>query len=169
LEFLRRLPEAAPGESAVLVAPCAREALPALPARVVAVRKSEAAAELARAKVLRERSKKSRNVDPRTLEAAGYVFVLTSLPAEALGAADVLELYRFRWQVELALKRLKSLLQLGRLPARNPPLLRTAPYAKLRAALLLEDFTDRFLAFSPWGYRLQRTTPVAVEDPARPA
>jgi IS4 transposase len=50
-----------------------------------------------------------------------------------------LELYRFRWQVELDFKRLKSLLQLGNLTARDPPLARTFLYSKLLAALLLED------------------------------
>jgi IS4 transposase len=118
------------------------------------VRKSEAAAEAARASVLRERARKGRTVDPRTLESAGYVFVLTSLTGDLLSASEVLELYRFRWQVELAFKRLKSLLHMDELPARDPPLARSFIYSKLLAALLLEDFTDRFLAFSPWGYRL---------------
>jgi len=154
LAFLRRLPEARTGECEVVVAASEHDKLPALPARLVAVRKSEAAAEASRAKVLRERAKKSRAVDPRTLESAGYVFVLTSLPADVLSAAEVLETYRFRWQVELAFKRLKSLLHLGELPARDPPLARSFIFAKLLAALLLEDFTDRFLAFFPWGYRL---------------
>jgi hypothetical protein len=154
LEFLRQLPEVEAGEANVLVAPSAKDGIPALPARIVAVRKSEAAAEASRDRVLKERSKKSRSVDPRTLESAGYVFVLTSLPAEVLSAAEVLEVYRFRWQVELAFKRLKSLLHLGDLPARDPPLARSFIFAKLLAALLLEDFTDWFLVFSPWGYRL---------------
>jgi hypothetical protein len=154
LGFLRRLPEAQSGECAVIVTGSDQDAVPDMPARLVAVRKSEAAAEASRAKVLRERAKKGRAVDPRTLETAGYVFVLTSLPAEVLSASQVLETYRFRWQVELAFKRLKSLLYLGHLPARDPPLARSFLFSKLLAALLLEDFTDRLLAFFPWGYRL---------------
>jgi len=168
LEFLRCLPDAEAGDYEVNMAPSSRLKLPASPARLVAVRKSESAAEAARTRVLRERAKKSRTVDPRTLEAAGYVFVLTSLPPQELSAANVLELYRFRWQVELAFKRLKSLLFLDDLPARDPPLARSFLYAKLLAALLLEDFTDRFLAFSPWGYRLARTSALIVEDPKSP-
>ena len=154
LDALRRLPEAAAGEYAVQVAPSPEAGLPALPTRLVAVRKSEAAAEESRKRVLAERSKKGRSVDPRTLETAGYIFVLTTLRAEALPASEVLELYRFRWQIELAFKRLKSLLHLGDLQARDPLLARSFLYAKLLAALILDDFTDRFLAFSPWGYRL---------------
>ncbi|NOZ87278.1 MAG: transposase [Deltaproteobacteria bacterium] len=67
---------------------------------------------------------------------------------------EVLDLYRFRWQVELAFKRLKSLLHIDELPAKDHSLTRTFIYAKLLAALLLEDLSDRFLVFSPWGYPL---------------
>lgn len=154
IDFLRRLPDAEPGECAVVVAAESKGALPEIAARLVAVRKSEAAAEASRAKALRESAKKGREVDPRTLETAGYVFLLTSLPADVLSSAEVLDMYRFRWQVELAFKRLKSLLHLDQLPARDPPLARSFLFAKLLAALLVEDFTDRFLAFFPWGYRL---------------
>lgn len=165
LHALRSLPEAGAGDFRVRVAPSADGGTPAIAARLVAVRKSEAAAEAARHKVLSERSKKGRSVDPRTLEAAGYVFVLTSLPAEKLSAEHALDLYRFRWQIELAFKRMKSLLCLDKLPARDPPLARSFLYGKLLAALLLEDFTDEFLAFSPWGYRLSVPAAVAVADP----
>jgi IS4 transposase len=79
---------------------------------------------------------------------------VTSLPGNVLSASQVLETYRFRWQVELAFKRLKSLLYLGHLPARDPPLARSFLFSKLLAALMLEDFTNKFLAFFPWGYRL---------------
>jgi hypothetical protein len=165
LKALRSLPEAEPAEHDVTVAPSSRPRLPALPARLVAVRKSEAAAEAARKKVLQERRRRGKGLDPHSLESAGYVFVLTSLPADALSAMEVLELYRFRWQVELAFKRLKSLLQLSALPARDPPLARSFLFAKLLAALLVEDFTDKFLAFFPWGYRLERASTLPVAHP----
>jgi IS4 transposase len=167
--FLRNLPDAAPGEQAVQTAPDRTRRIPALPVRVAAVRKSEAAAAQARKKILQAHSRKGHAVDPRTLEAAGYVFVLCSLPRETLDAAAALELYRFRWQIELAFKRLKSLLDLGELPARDRELARSFLHAKLLAALLLDDLTDRFLAFFPWGYRLARTTPVPLAHPASPA
>ena len=169
LSFLRRLPEATPAETWVRLAPVVRAGLRAWPARLVAVRKSEAAAEKARADVLRERSKKGGTPDPRSLETAGYTFVLTSLPEETLATPAVLEVYRFRWQIELAFKRLKSLLHLGSLPARDPPLARCVLYSKLLGALLLEDFTTQFLAFSPWGFRLAPTSSLPLAHPARPA
>ncbi len=162
---LRSLPDVAPGDFNVRVKPSARDKTPAIEARLVAIRKSEAAAEDARRKVMKERIKKGRKVDPRTLEAAGYIFVLTSLPEDDLCAEDALELYRFRWQIELAFKRMKSLLFLDHLPARDPPLARSFLYSKLLAALLLEEFTDEFLSFSPWGHRLAKPSTFFVANP----
>ena len=153
-----------PGNFDVIVKPSSKDGIPPIPARLVAIRKSEAAAEAARQKVMKERSKKGRAVDPRTLEAAGYVFLLTSLSEDSLDATETLELYRFRWQIELAFKRMKSLLCLGNLPAKDPPLARSFLYAKLLAALLLEDFTDEFLSFSPWGHRLAKTSAFSLEN-----
>jgi Transposase DDE domain len=43
-----------------------------------------------------------------------------------------------RWQVELAFKRMKSILDLGRLPAKNPDLARAWLYAHLLFALLID-------------------------------
>jgi hypothetical protein len=153
LSALRTLPEAAAGDFLVRVAPLPRDNLPPLPARLVAIRKTEAAATRARQEVLRESHRKRHSVDPRTLEAAAYVFVLTSLPSDSLAPAAVLDLYRFRWQIEMAFKRLKGLLFLDHLPTRDPPLARSFLYAKLIAALLLDDFTEKYLGFSPWGFR----------------
>lgn len=154
LQALRALPEAEPLSYQVLIAPDRKRQIPSIPARLVAIRKTETAAEIARHRVVEDRSRKCRSIDPRTLESAGYIFVLTSLP-ETFAADQVLDLYRFRWQVELAFKRLKSILHLGQLPAKDPALARTILYSKLLAALLVEDFTTNFLTISPWGYPLR--------------
>jgi len=113
---LRSLPEARAGEFRVsFMAPDGQR----IPARLVAIRKSEPAAEAARKKALRSRTKHgNQSVDVRTVEAAGYLFVLTNAP-EALTAQSVLDLYRFRWQIEMKFKTLKSVLHLGTVPART--------------------------------------------------
>jgi len=152
--FLRGLPEAQAGDCDVEVKPDPRRQLPAFPARLVAVRKSEAAAEQTRRKLTRKAVKRGSLPDPRSLESAAYVILLTSLKASELPAVQVLDLYRFRWQVEVAFKRLKGLLELGEMPAQDPSLARTILSSKLLAALLLDDFTSAFLSFSPWGFRL---------------
>jgi hypothetical protein len=123
--------------------------IPAIPARLVVRSKSpEVTAECQR-KLLKEAKKKGRTVDPRTLKAAGYFFVLTSVPAEDLTATQVLETYRFRWQIEMAFKRLKEILPLRRVPVKDPDLAKTYLLANLLAALLTEDLARDFLAFSP--------------------
>lgn len=119
--------------------------------RLVVVRKSEEAAEEGRKKTLREAARKGHKLQPETVELAGYVLVLTSTAAADFTPEEILEIYRFRWQIELVFKRLKSLLQLDELPAKDPDLARTFLLSKLLAALLLEDLTQNYLAFSPWG------------------
>lgn len=166
LSALRTLPEAQAVSFDILVAADPSRKLPRLPARLIAVRKTEAAAEQSRHKVLSERGRKGKTSDPRSLEAAAYVLLLTSASDSDLTATQALELYRFRWQVELAFKRMKGLLELGSLPAKDPGLARTILYAKLLAALLLDDFTERFLAISPWGYSLREAPTVAVANSA---
>ena len=60
-----------------------------------------------------------------TLEAADYVLGLTSLPGTAADAADILALYRWRWQIDCAVKRLKRLLPLDAWRAFDPDLAQT--------------------------------------------
>jgi len=165
LENLRELKEAEPASFAVRVP--AKAGTPAFDARLVCVRKSEVAAAASRDRILKEASKKQHKVDPRTLEAASYVFVLTSLTDELASAYDVLEMYRFRWQIELKFKRMKSVLRLDTLPARDPRLARAWLYSQLIGALLLERFSEAHLAFSPWGFRATPALAVAAGVDAR--
>lgn len=72
-------------------------------------------------------------------------------------ASQILETYRFRWQIELAFKRLKSLLFCDNLRARDPDLAQAYLLAKLLGALLAEELIDRAGSFSPWGYLLLPT------------
>ncbi|MEM1181519.1 MAG: IS4 family transposase [Acidobacteriota bacterium] len=153
IALLREIPDTEILDVPVLLAADTKKSLPEQSLRLVALRKSEAAAEQERRRILRDRSKKQKRVDPQTLEAAGYTFILTSVGREIMNAQQILEIYRFRWQVELAFKRLKSLLQLNALLAKDQALAQTFLYSKLLAALLLEDLLQRFLDFSPWGYQ----------------
>jgi hypothetical protein len=130
------------------VADSARK-IESLPARLIVVRKSDKDAERERKRVHREASRKGRKADPRTLLAAGFFLLLTSVPRQHIPAPKALELYRLRWQIEMTFKRFKGLLDLGRVPAKDPQLAQSYLLAKLLAVLLLEDLTKDFLAFSP--------------------
>jgi len=74
-----------------------------------------------------------------------YIIVVTSLGKEA-SAEQVLQLYRARWQIEIAFKRLKSIFEYNRMPARKPENIKTWFYGKLLLAALCETLvnTGRF-------------------------
>ena len=127
-----------------------------LPVRVCAIKKSEEQTRKSQEKLRRIASKKGRTLQPETLEAAAYVVVLTTLNEP--GAASILELYRHRWQIELAFKRLKSLLQLGHLKKTDPEGAKAWLQGKLLVATLIEMLIAVGERFSPWGYFL-RTAP----------
>ena len=131
--------------------------------RLIGIRKSESAAAEGRKKALAENGKKSRAVDVRTLESAGYTYVLTNLDRSSLASSEALDLYRFRWQIEMTFKRLKSVLDLGKLPARDPRLARTYLLLRLLAAIVIEDLSERYLAFFPWGYPIRGAEDLALE------
>jgi Transposase DDE domain len=118
--------------------------------RLVAIRKTEAVAACSRQHAIAEGRRHGNETDPRTLEAAGYFYVLTNLPEEYT-ATKVLELYRLRWQIEMKFKNLKSVLHLGEVPARNGELFKVYVIAKLLVALVIENLISGE-SFSPWGY-----------------
>jgi hypothetical protein len=130
--------------------------------RVVATKLPAPLAARAARRAVQTAKKKGKKPDPRSLQAAHFVMLFTTLLPTQLAAEDVLELYRYRWQIELAFKRLKQLLKLGRLPHQDPRAAQAWILAKLVVALLLETLYRNARSFSPWGYRL---APYAVPVP----
>lgn len=112
--------------------------------RLVAVRKPPMAASEARRKARREAQRGGYQISEATLEAADWVILVTSLDPEAFPAADVLALYRLRWRIELAFKRLKSLVGLKGPPGTDVRSARPWLLAHLLAILLLEPIVDTF-------------------------
>lgn len=155
VEGLNQLPEAAAGEFAVQVRVSPKHTLPC---RLIGIRKSEPAAERTRSKILAESRKKHRITDPRTLESAGFMAVLTNLPVDQAAPEQILDLYRFRWQIEMNFKDLKSVLELDALPAKDPALARTYLYAKLLGTFLIDDLTTRSFFF-----------PLGIQSPTGPS
>lgn len=109
--------------------------------RLVALPLPAEAAAAARRRLRRAASKKSRTADRRSLEAAGDVVLVTNLPADAWRTAEVLALYRVRWQVELVFKQLKGIWRLGALRARTAELAQVYLLGTLLAALLADRAT----------------------------
>ena len=80
------------------------------------------------------------------------MIVVTTLDPAVWTAETILALYRVRWQVELAIKRWKSLLEVGRLRAKAEGTLASLwLHGKLLYALLLERRCRR-LGGDQWGY-----------------
>lgn len=100
-------------------------------------------------RVARRASRSGKKMQAGTKIAAGYLFLLTSLPEETTPAERVVALYRSRWQVELGFKRLKTLGGLGDLPASDPELARTWLLAQLIGAVLTEDIAAPMAAIPP--------------------
>jgi len=78
-----------------------------------------------------------------------YIIVITSLGKE-VSAEQVLDLYRLRWQIEIAFKRLKSLFRYNEMPARKSENIMTWFYGKLLLAALCETLVNTG-RFSPSG------------------
>ena len=123
----------------------------AVPARLCVIRKTRAAIRLSIEKLQREASKDQRTLKPETLRYAEYVMVLTTFPAEAFPTQQVLETYRFRWQVELLFKRVKQHAELGHLPKNDEQSSQAWLYGKMLVALLTEKLLAHARDFSPWG------------------
>ena len=126
--------------------------------RVCAVRKTNEAIVAAHAKIRKTAQRKQTQVQPDTLRFARYVIVFTTYPPEEFPAADVLEWYRLRWQVELVFKRFKSLAQLGHLPKYDDDSAQAWLYGKLLVALLVEKVLRHARAVSHWGYNVAPAT-----------
>ena len=127
---------------------------PLKPLRICAVRKNKEQTERAKRKTLRQISKHphKKPTDQTTVEMSEYFVLGTSLSSWAFSAQRILELYRLRWQVELAFKRLKSIMQLGQLPKTDPESCRAWLYGKMLYTLLCYAIVDKGRFFSPWGY-----------------
>ena len=100
-------------------------------------------------RVARKASKAGHEMDPRTPVAAGYLMLVTSLPAPAQPPERVLSMYRHRWQIELGFRRLKSIDGIDALPVFDPELARTWLLAHPIAAVLTDEIAIEIVGFPP--------------------
>jgi hypothetical protein len=133
--------------------------------RLVIRRKDSRQAEAERKRLLKDAKKRGKLPDPRSLEAAKYILLLTSLPADSFPPADILALYRFRWQIEIAIKRFKSLAGLDQLPAKSPKLARAWIYARLIVAIIAEQLAGQLPDSPPCGPHKAGGEPFALAPP----
>lgn len=152
IEHLSKIEGVSVAEFEVATAPRDKDGIGSVFGRLIALRKSQEAADAERRRIRQDAKRKGKTPRKESLEAAGYVFVFTTLPEEVVSAEEVLEIYRFRWQIELVFKQLKSWLHIDQMNAKCDELCRTFLLGKILGALLLEDLAHGLGAFSPWGY-----------------
>jgi hypothetical protein len=126
-----------------------------IPGRLIAVKRGRRSSRFARSHMRRRAQRSMTPVSREALILAGYVFVWTTIPSRVMKAVRVLDLYRIRWQIELAFKRMKSIMGLGQLPKLSESSSRAWIHGKLFIALLIEQLLDAAEHFSPWGYRVE--------------
>lgn len=125
--------------------------------RLIAQRLPPEALAAARQRAQQTSRKNGTRPNPLTAGMAGWVVVVSTLPPDTWPAASVLALYRVRWQVELLLKRCKSLIHLDHLRCKDPELAQVYLLGKALGVLLLEHPTDPPIqAVAAWFDDIQR-------------
>lgn len=130
------------------------------PVRVIIRRLSEEEASKAREQLLKKAKKNGRTVSEQAWKAAGWLWLVTTLPAEDWSEQDVLRFYRGRWHTELVYKRMKQLLALGQVRSKQREMVEATIRLRLIAWALQEQEASQI--------RAQLAQAVA-EEPAGPA
>jgi hypothetical protein len=146
IDLLQRLSGLKEGKTADIKAKCIINGQYE-PVRICAIRKDKDSERtgLKRLKKENQRKRGGTPVSKLQRESNKYIMVITSLGREAT-ATQVLDLYRIRWQIEIAFKRLKSLFHYNDLPAKQNESAKAWFYGKLLLAALCETLvnTGRF-------------------------
>lgn len=102
------------------------------PVRLITAKLDATATRRAKHRARRKAQKAGRTITAPTLAVAGWLLLITTLDAGTWSTADVLYVYRARWQVELVFKKMKQLLRLNQIRSTH----RTSVEATVRALLI---------------------------------
>ena len=117
------------------------------PVRICFKKKSETQIDSTRKKLKYREHKHQCTYSPETKWFNEYMVVTTSLD-NGFTLDDIINLYRYRWQVELYFKRLKSILDYGELPKKSEKSIFSWLNGKLMIAVLIESMLGN-ADFSP--------------------
>jgi DDE family transposase len=109
------------------------------PVRLVAAKLDPTATRRARCRARRKAQKAGRTLTTPTLAVAGWLLLITTLDTGTWSTADVLYIYRARWQVELVFKKMKQLLHLNQIRSKHLTSVEATVRALLIAWALHED------------------------------
>jgi len=124
-----------------------------VPVRICAIRKTPEAIKKVYKALRRKESKRQTEISDETKTFNEYIVLATNLP-DTISATEVLETYRYRWQIEICFKRLKSILNFGELPKRREKSVIAWLNGKIMIALLIEKMISKS-AFPPEEYSEQ--------------
>jgi hypothetical protein len=131
------------GESSEAAAFAALPGKTRVPARICVKREDKEGCEKSRERLGRRASRKGNKLQEKTAAFNELIVAATA------SAEEVLESYRWRWQVEIHFKRLKSILDFGDLPKKNSVASEAWLNGRIMTALLKEAFIAK-ASFSPW-------------------
>jgi hypothetical protein len=143
-----------------------------VPVRICAMRKDRKSERegLERLKKTNQRKRGEKAVSALQSAYNKYIIVATSIGKE-VSAKQVLELYRMRWQIELAFKRLKSLFKYNEVPMKLDKTARAWFYGKLLLAIFCQALVNK-ARFSPSEHDCRRSAHIrspAIESLERDA
>jgi hypothetical protein len=118
--------------------------------RLIAIKKPPQAAEAARRQARSAAKREGYTISDAALAAAAWVIIVTSLTPQDFTTDEVLALYRLRWRIELAFKRLKSLIGLKGPPGFDERSAKPYILAHLLIILLLEPFINELEDSPRW-------------------
>lgn len=121
--------------------------------RLVAAKLDPTATQRARCRARRKAQKAGRTLTAPTLAVAGWLLLITTLDTDTWSTADVLYVYRARWQVELVFKKMKQLLRLNQIRSTHRSSVEATVRALLVAWALHDDTTTQLQTL------LRATTP----------
>lgn len=120
-----------------------------IPGRLCLLWLGEEQARSARERTRREKRDNGEKVTHDALRTAEYVIIFTTAPAGRIGTDLVFRLYRARWQIELQVKRAKSLGRVDRLPNFRDDTIATWLYSNLLLQQIARRLAERDVAIPP--------------------
>jgi hypothetical protein len=117
-----------------------------VPIRICAVKKTPEEIKKTQEKLRKQEIKKQKPLSEEAKFMNNFIILATSLTQ--IPAADIFQIYRYRWQVELYFKRLKSILCLGEVPNKKEENIMAWLNGKMLTALLIEQLYAE-TSFSP--------------------
>jgi hypothetical protein len=109
-----------------------------IPVRIICARIDDKKANEKIRKLKKEAKSRGKQVSKQRLAHARWGIFITNVEKEKLAAAEVAEMYRVRWNVELVFKQLKSTFHIDKVNHKNEHRLQCEIYAKLIMAAIVQ-------------------------------